>query len=64
VHGLSDDNVHPGNTLLFTDALTQAGMLYEMQVYPDDNHFLRKRNNQRHVYQRLLKFLKEQTNKK
>ena len=60
VHGLADDNVHARNTLLYTEALTEANRQYEMQVYPDDNHFLRRRNNQRHVYERLLKFLKEQ----
>ncbi len=59
VHGLSDDNVHPRNTLIYTDALVRENRLFEMQVYPDDNHFLRKRNNQRHVYERLLKFLRE-----
>ena len=58
MHGLSDDNVHPRNTLLFADALTQEGKQFEMQVYPDDNHFLKKRDNQRHVYRRLLKFLR------
>ena len=60
VHGLADDNVHARNTLLYTDALVEKNRQFEMQVYPDDNHFLRKRNNQRHVYERLLKFLKEQ----
>lgn len=60
VHGLADDNVHARNTLLYTEALVQANRQFEMQVYPDDNHFLRKRNNQRHVYERLLKFLREQ----
>ena len=60
VHGLADDNVHARNTLLYTEALTEANRQFEMQVYPDDNHFLRKRNNQRHVYERLLMFLKEQ----
>ena len=64
VHGLADDNVHARNTLLYTEALVQANRQFEMQVYPDDNHFLRKRNNQRHVYERLRKFLREQINLK
>ena len=59
VHGLADDNVHARNTLLYTEALVEKNRQFEMQVYPDDNHFLRKRNNQRHVYERLLKFLKD-----
>ena len=60
MHGLADDNVHARNTLLYTEALVRQGKLFEMQVYPDDNHFLRKRDNYQHVYRRLLKFLKEQ----
>lgn len=60
VHGLADDNVHAQHTLLYTEALTAAGMQYEMQIYPDDNHFLRKRGNREHVYRRMLTFLKQQ----
>ena len=62
IHGMADDNVHVRNTLLYAEALTQAGKQFEMQLIPDDNHFLRKRSNYRFVYQRLLKFLKEQHN--
>ena len=58
VHGLSDDNVHPRHTLLFTDALARANKQFEMQVYPDDNHFLKKRNDFGHLYQRMLMFLR------
>ena len=58
-HGLADDNVHCQQTWLYVDALVEAGKQFEMQIYPDDNHFLRKRRNQEHVYQRKLKFLRE-----
>lgn len=60
MHGMTDDNVHVLHTFDYTDALVQKGVQFEMQIYPDDNHFLRKRNNQQHVYRRLLKFLREQ----
>lgn len=59
IHGLADDNVHAQNTLLYTDALVQAGKQFDMQVYTDDNHFLRKRGNYLHVHERILRFLKE-----
>ena len=59
VHGLADDNVHAQNTLLYTDALVQAGKQFEMQLYIDDNHFLRKRNNYKHLHNRILQFLKD-----
>ena len=58
VHGLADDNVHVQNTMLLTEVLTAKGKQFEMQLYPDDNHFLRKRSNYSHLYQRLLTFLR------
>lgn len=59
VHGLADDNVHAQHTLLYIDALVEAGKQFEMQIYPDDNHFLRKRANYEHLHRRLLRFLEE-----
>ena len=59
VHGLGDDNVHAQNTLLYIDALVQAGKQFEMQLYPDDNHFLRRRGNYEHLHRRLMLFLNE-----
>ena len=57
VHGLADDNVHAQNTLLYTESLVQADKQFEMQLYPDDNHFLKKRNNYTHLHRRLMLFL-------
>ena len=59
IHGLADDNVHPRNTLVYTEELVKLGRQFDMQVYPDDNHFLRRGNNQRHVYERLLRFVRQ-----
>lgn len=59
VHGLADDNVHAQNALLYIDALVQAGKQFEMQLYPDDNHFLRRRANYEHLHRRLMLFLQE-----
>ena len=57
VHGLADDNVHCQQTWNYIDALVRAGKQFDMQIYPDDNHFLKKRNNYRHLYQRKWEFL-------
>ena len=57
VHGLADDNVHAQQSWLYVHALVQAGKQFEMQFYPDDNHFLRKVANYEHLHNRILGFL-------
>jgi dipeptidyl-peptidase-4 len=57
VHGLADDNVHAQQSWLYVNALVQAGKQFEMQFYPDDNHFLRKGANYEHLHKRVLLFL-------
>lgn len=57
VHGLADDNVHAQQSWLYVDALVKAGKQFEMQMYPDDNHFLRNGGNYEHLHNRLLLFL-------
>jgi dipeptidyl aminopeptidase/acylaminoacyl peptidase len=37
-HGLMDDNVPPGNTLLVIDALEKAGKDYDLVVFPNSPH--------------------------
>jgi len=57
IHGTGDDNVHVQHTMQYIDALVRADKQFEMQLYPDDNHFLRKGNNARHMHKRILNFL-------
>ena len=57
VHGLADDNVHVQQSWLYVNALVQAGKQFEMQFYPDDNHFLRNGANYEHLHKRILGFL-------
>ena len=59
VHGLADDNVHVQNTLLYTDALVKAGKQFEMQLYVDDNHSIRKPHNNKHMHHRIMLFLEK-----
>ena len=59
VHGLADDNVHAQNTLLYIDALVQAGKQFEMQLYVDDNHSIRKPANNEHLHKRIMLFLEK-----
>ena len=57
IHGTADDNVHVQHTMQYIQALVEADKHFEMQLYPDDNHFLRKGNNAAHMHNRILNFL-------
>ena len=59
VHGLADDNVHAQQSWLYVDALVHAGKQFEMQMYVDDNHFLRNGNNYEHLHKRIMLFLEK-----
>lgn len=59
IHGTADDNVHVQHTYRYVDALVKADKQFEMQLYPDDNHFLRKGNNAIHMHNRVLLFLEK-----
>ena len=59
IHGTGDDNVHVQHTMQYIDALVQADKQFEMQLYPDDNHFLRKGNNAQHMHNRVIHFLQQ-----
>ena len=57
VHGTGDDNVHYQNTLLLIDALVQAGKQFDMQLYIDDNHSMRKAANYEHLHRKIINFI-------
>ena len=59
VHGLADDNVHTQNSWLYVDALVKAGKQFDMQMYVDDNHSIRKPANKEHLHKRILLFLEK-----
>lgn len=60
IHGTGDENVHVQHTMQYIDALVQADKQFEMQLYTDDNHHLRKGNNATHMHERVLRFLEKE----
>jgi dipeptidyl-peptidase 4 len=55
VHGLADDNVHPQNTVVMSDALIKAGLPFEQAFYPGQKHALEP-SSMRHFYERMEEF--------
>ncbi|XP_067139148.1 inactive dipeptidyl peptidase 10-like isoform X2 [Centruroides vittatus] len=42
VHGTADDSVHIQQSMLLIKALTDAGVIFRTQIYPDEKHSLHK----------------------
>ena len=54
------DNVHFQHSAQLMKALTQAGVLFQTQVYPDKNHQLSGVKTTRHLYNTMIKFLQNE----
>jgi dipeptidyl-peptidase-4 len=49
VHGTADENVHTQNTYEFSEALVQAGVQFDMQIYTNRNHSIYGGNTRMHL---------------
>lgn len=58
-HGTADDNVHIQHTMLYINALIEAGKQFEMQIYPNKNHSILGAKTRLHLYTRFSDFLKK-----
>lgn len=58
-HGTADDNVHFQQAMLYTNALVEAGIQFEMQIYPNKNHSILGAKTRHHLYTRFNDFLKK-----
>ena len=56
VHGTYDDNVHPQNTWAFSDALIEAGITFDMMIYPMRKHGISDSAAQQHIYRSMFEF--------
>lgn len=59
VHGMADDNVHFRNTAEYSEALTQAGIQFDMHVYTNRNHSIYGGRTSEHVYTLISNYLIE-----
>lgn len=55
VHGTGDDNVHPQNTMKMSDALIEAGKVFEQAIHPGQKHGYRDKAS-RNFYERMTEF--------
>ncbi|HEY9420553.1 MAG TPA: DPP IV N-terminal domain-containing protein [Thermoanaerobaculia bacterium] len=59
VHGLADDNVHPQNSTVMSNAFIQAGLPFEQAIYPGQTHGFRG-PSMRHFYERMADFFERE----
>ena len=59
IHGLDDDNVFFSNTTAYINALINAGIDFDMQVYPGKNHSITGYTTRTHLFTRILRFFDE-----
>jgi dipeptidyl-peptidase-4 len=54
VHGTGDDNVHMENTVQFIQKLIEAGIPYDLQLYPRKTHSIAGPDVRTHLFNRIL----------
>jgi dipeptidyl-peptidase-4 len=54
VHGTGDDNVHMENTVQFIQKLIEAGLPYDLQLYPRKTHSIAGPDVRTHLFNRIL----------
>jgi dipeptidyl-peptidase 4 len=54
VHGTGDDNVHIGNSIQFIQALIEAGIPYDLQIYPRKTHSISGSDVRTQLFSRIL----------
>jgi dipeptidyl-peptidase 4 len=54
MHGTGDDNVHIENTVQFVQKLIQAGIPYDLQIFPRKTHSISGSDARTELYNRIL----------
>jgi dipeptidyl-peptidase-4 len=58
-HGTGDDNVHIENTVQFVQKLIEAGIPYDLQIYPRKTHSIAGPDVRQHLFNRILAHFEE-----
>lgn len=59
VHGSADDNVHYQNAMELASALVKNNIPFDFMTYPNKNHGIYGGYTRTHLYNKMLKFVKE-----
>ena len=59
IHGEADDNVHPSGTMRMARALQKAGHPFDLMIYPNEAHSIRKPENVWHMSKLTDGFIKK-----
>jgi dipeptidyl-peptidase-4 len=59
VHGTGDDNVHMENSVQFIQKLIEAGIPYDLQIYPRKTHSIAGPDVRQHLFNRILAHFEE-----
>jgi len=59
VHGTGDDNVHIENSVQFIQKLIEAGIPYDLQIYPRKTHSIAGPDVRTHLFNRILAHFEE-----
>lgn len=57
IHGTADDNVHFMQSLVYAEALVQAGKQFDMHFYKDRDHGISGGNTRFHLFTKMCTFL-------
>lgn len=57
IHGSADDNVHLQNFMEYSEALVQANIQFDTQIYTNRNHSIFGGNTRNHLMNRVANFL-------
>ena len=62
VHGTGDDNVHIQNTVEFVQALIEAGIPYQLEIFPRETHSLSGAKVRTQLYGSVLRHFEQHLN--